>query len=130
MKNLKISLIVLFISLIVNTISAQSQSVLINQKTLRTNDNTSVKMKFEVDQLTSAAQIETLRAKLASFTGVVKVVAAVEAGNKSTFEMTFPTTFKAQNFQDALISAGLNNVVVNNIDHIKTADLVSHFNKK
>jgi hypothetical protein len=130
MKNLKISLIVLFISLIVNTISAQSQSVLINQKTLRTNDNTSVKMKFEVDQLTSATQIETLRAKLASFAGVVKVVAAAEAGNKSTFEMTFPTTFKAQNFQDALISAGLNNVIVNNIDHIKTADLVSHFNKK
>ena len=130
MKNLKTSLIVLFIALFVNTISAQKQSVLINQKTFRTNDNTSVKIMFDVDQLTSATQLETLRAKLAGFTGVVKVVASPVAGNKSSFVMTFPTSFKAQNFQDALISAGLNDVIVNNKDNIKTSELVAHFKKK
>jgi hypothetical protein len=130
MKNLKTSLIVLFISLVVNTISAQKQTVHLDQKTFKTNDNTSVKIKFDVDQLTSAAQVETLRAKLASFTGVVKVVASPVAGNKSTFVMTFPKTFKAKNFQDALAFAGLNDLLVNNKDNVKTSDLVSHFSKK
>jgi dTDP-4-amino-4,6-dideoxygalactose transaminase len=130
MKNLKTTLIVLFISLFVNTISAQKQSVLINQKTVRTNSNTDVKIMFDVDQLTSAAAVETLRAKLAGFTGVKKVVATPAAGNKSTFVMTFPTTFKLQNLQDALLAAGLNDVIVNNMDQVKTAQLVDHFKKK
>jgi hypothetical protein len=129
MKNLKISLIVLFISLVVNTISAQ-QKAYINQSTFKTNNNTSVFLKFDVDQLTSAAAVETLRAKLASFSGVKKVIASPVTGNKSTFTMTFPySTFKAINFQNALVSAGLNDAVVDNKD-IKTADLVSHFGKK
>ncbi|MGZ4049232.1 MAG: hypothetical protein ACXVNN_07710, partial [Bacteroidia bacterium] len=113
MKNLKISLIVLFVSLVVNTISAQ-QKAYINQSTVKTNNNTNVFMKFDVDQLTSAAQVEALRAKLASFSGVTKVVATPVAGNKSTFTMTFPyKNFKGIIFQNALISAGLNDVVVN-----------------
>ncbi len=130
MKNLKTYLIVLLVSLFVNTLSAQKQSVLVNQKTFRTNDNTSVKIKFEVDQLGTAAQVETLRAKLASFAGVVKVLASPIVGNKATFQMTFPTTFKAKNFQDALIAAGLNDVIVNNKDNVKTSELVAHFQKK
>jgi len=130
MKNLKTYLIVLFVSLFVNTLSAQKQSVLINQKTLRTNDNISVKIKFDVDQLSSAAQIETLRAKLASFSGVKKVLASPIAGNKATFQMTFPTTFKAKNLQDALLSVGLNDIIINNKDNIKTSELVAHFQKK
>ena len=130
MKNLKSILVVLFISLFVTTISAQKQSVLINQKTFRTNSNTSVKITFEVDQLTSAAQVEALRVKLASFAGVVKVEATPAAANKSTYLMTFPTAFKAQNLQDALISAGLNDVIVNNKDNIKTTELVNHYKQK
>ena len=130
MKNLKSILVVLFISLFVTTISAQKQSVLINQKTFRTNSNTSVKITFEVDQLTSAAQVEALRVKLASFAGVVKVEATTAAANKSTYLMTFPTAFKAQNLQDALISAGLNDVIVNNKDNIKTTELVNHYKQK
>lgn len=129
MKNLKISLIVLFISLFVNTISAQKQSVLINQKTLKTVDNTSVKIRFEVDQLSTATQVETLRAKLASVAGV-KVIASPVENNKSTFVMNFPTTFKPQNLQDALVAAGLKDVIVNNKDNIKTTELVGHFKKK
>ncbi|MGZ4156321.1 MAG: hypothetical protein ACXVED_04135, partial [Bacteroidia bacterium] len=117
MKNLKISLIVLFVSLVVNTISAQ-QKAYINQSTVKTNNNTNVFMKFDVDQLTSAAQVEALRAKLASFSGVTKVVATPVAGNKSTFTMTFTyKNFKGIIFQNALISAGLNDVVVNGKDN-------------
>ncbi len=127
MKNLKTTLIVLFISLFVNTISAQK--AYINQKTVRTNSNTSVKMTFDVDQLSNAAQVETMRAKLAGFTGVKQVVTSPAAAGKTTFVMTFPTTFKPQNFQDALVAAGINEVLVNNKDNVKTTELVSHFKK-
>src|SRR4051812_42698680 len=123
MKNLKISLIVLFISLFVNTISAQKQLVHLDQKTFKTQDNTSVKIKFDVDQLATAAQVETLRAKLAAVKGVTKVTASPVAGNKSTFVMNFPTTFRLQNLQDALVEAGLTDAIVNNIDNVKTSQL-------
>ena len=128
MKNLKTTLVVLFVSLFVNTISAQK--AYINQKTLRTNSNTSVKITFDVDQLANATQVETMRAKLAGLSGVKKVVAspAVTAG-RTSFEMAFPTTFKPQNFQDALLAAGINQVLVNNKDLVKTSELVNHFKK-
>lgn len=130
MKNLKTSFVVLFITLFVNTISAQKQLVHLDQKTFKTQDNTSVKIKFDVDQLTNATQVETLRAKLASFKGVTKVVASSVAGNKSTFIMSFPTTFRLQNLQDALVAAGLNDAIINNIDNVKTSGLVDHYKKK
>jgi hypothetical protein len=130
MKKLTCTLVITLLMGLSVHVFAQKQSVIINQKTFRTNSNTGVKIKFDVDQLTSATQIETLRAKLASFSGVLKVVASPVAGNKATFLMTFPTTFKAKSFQDALLSAGLNDVLVNNIDKVKTTELVDHFKKK
>ena len=130
MKNLRISLIVLFVSFFVSAINAQ-QTVYINKKTVRTDDNVSVKIKFDVDKITNAAQAETLRTKLAANKGVFKVTASsVNPANQCTFTMTYPKAqFKLQNLQDALIASGLNNVMLNQ-ESIKTADLVTHSQKK
>lgn len=125
MKNPKTALIVLVISFFVNAVSAQ-QSVILNKKTARTDDNVSVKIKFDVDKITSAAQAETFRSKMQTSVGANgKVTVTPVAGGKSTYVfMMKRKEFKLEHFQKALIEADLNDVVIDG-EKIKSADLVS-----
>ncbi len=130
MKNLKVTSIVFILSFFVSTISAQ-QTVIINKKTSRTEDNTSIKFKFEVDAITTSAEVETLRSKMAASVGANAIVTAAPiVDGKSTFLVSFKRKeFKSVYFQNALIAAGLNNVVLDG-ENIKTSELVGHFQKK
>ena len=123
-------LIVLFVSIFVNAIHAQ-QTVYINKKTVRTNDNVNVKITFDVDKITSDSQAEMIRSKLAANKGVSKVIASsVNSANQCTFTITYPREqFKPQHLQDALIAAGLNNLMVDK-EAVNATDLVAHFQKK
>jgi hypothetical protein len=130
MKPIKVTLIVFVFSFFVNTISAQ-QTVILNKKSSRTEDNTSIKFKFEVDAITSSAQLETLRSKMAaSVVANAIVTAAPIVDGKSTFVVSFKRKeFKSEYFQNALIAAGLNDVVVDG-EKIKTVDLTAKYAKK
>ncbi|HEY0031158.1 MAG TPA: hypothetical protein VGC65_10400 [Bacteroidia bacterium] len=130
MKNFKMSLIVLIVSFFVNTVSAQ-QSVILNKKTSRTNDNTTVTIKFDVDKITSAAQAETFRSKMeASVATKGKVTVGPLVAGKSSYVFMFKRKeFKLEHFQNALLAAGLNDVVIDG-QKMKTNTLVAKSAKK
>ncbi|CAN5513826.1 hypothetical protein BH10BAC1_BH10BAC1_13210 [soil metagenome] len=130
MKTLKTTLIVLVLSFFVSTISAQ-QSVILNKKTSKVENNTSITIKFDVDKMTSAAQAETFRSKMATSVGADgKVTVAPMAGGKSTYSLMFKRkAWSVDRLQAALLAAGLNDVVIDG-EKLKTTALAAKFKKK